>query len=159
MSFIKTLLNKMNISEVSAHCDIPCGIYDPYQAQVAAHTVVRMDDLIAGLDKNSPDYDHKLSRYIATKEEHGELAKHEVRVIWGDFMKPEHAQQFPELQGLVWDIMKAGSGARQTADKQKALDLLAKVQRFAEIFWQIKGKSTKRVPSNFPSGGELVVPE
>ncbi|HFQ62329.1 MAG TPA: superoxide dismutase, Ni, partial [Epsilonproteobacteria bacterium] len=34
------------ISEVKAHCDVPCGIYDPIVAQIAALSVVRMVDLM-----------------------------------------------------------------------------------------------------------------
>ena len=86
---------------VNAHCDIPCGIYDPHQAQIAAHTVVRMVQLITDLgDATDTESRNKLVRYIAVKEEHAELAKKELRILWGDYFRPEHLEQHPNLHGL-----------------------------------------------------------
>lgn len=149
-----------------AHCDIPCGIYDPHLAQIAAHTVVRMNQLIQDLgeapgpgDKQKSDAWHNsFARYVAVKEEHAELVKKEVRIIWGDYFKPEHLEKYPDLHTTVWNIMKLASKARQTVDLQVAQDLLAEVQKFAEIFWATKGASTTRQPSRQTSGGELVYP-
>lgn len=151
---------------VWAHCDIPCGIYDPHGAQLAALTVVRMHQLIGELPKPGPQttpeereaYVHKLSRYTTVKEEHAELCKHDLRVIWGDYVTPEHLQKFPELHSLFWDAMKAASKVRQEINPQAAQDLLTKVQKIAEIFWKTKGADTRRQPSQQKSGGELVYP-
>ena len=151
---------------VHAHCDIPCGIYDPHHAQLAALTIVRMNQLISELPKPGPQttpeerdaYVHKLSRYTKVKEEHAELCKHELRVIWGDYFTPEHLQKFPELHGLFWDAMKLASKARQEVSLPVAQDLLTKVQKIAEIFWKTKGAEVRRQPSLQKSGGELVYP-
>ena len=153
-------------SVVYAHCDIPCGIYDPHGAQIAALTIVRMNQLIAELPKPGPQttpeerdaYVHKLSRYTKVKEEHAELCKHELRVIWGDYFTPEHLQKFPELHGLFWEAMKLASKVRQEVNLQAAQDLLAKVQNIAEIFWKTKGVDVRRQPSLQKSGGELLYP-
>ncbi|KKR73365.1 MAG: hypothetical protein UU17_C0037G0010 [Candidatus Nomurabacteria bacterium GW2011_GWA1_40_8] len=77
---------------VHAHCDIPCGIYDPYQAQVAAHTVIRMVNLLNEINVSSsePDFDERkrvisrVARLTSVKEEHAEMVKREVRILWGD---------------------------------------------------------------------------
>jgi len=151
---------------VSAHCDVPCGIYDPHGAQIAAHTVVRMHQLIAALEapgsgasKDDWDkYQNSLSRYVATKEHHAELAKHEVRIIWGDWFKPEHVEKYPDLHNITWNIMKLGSKVRQTIDAQAADQLLAEVQKFAEIFWATKDTQVRRIPTKQAVGGEYVVP-
>jgi len=152
----------VHFDSAKAHCDIPCGIYDPHHAQLGALTVIRMIDLMAGLEKDHPEKDltwhNSMSRYIAVKEEHAEMVKHEVRIIWGDFMKPEHAEKFPELTALVDKIMKLGSKARQTADRQLALELLAAVNRFAEIFWEIKGIQTKKTKAPYAPAEEVVYP-
>ncbi len=151
------------IETVHAHCDVPCGIYDPALAQTAAQTVVRMNQLIEALGEpgaSKADRDkhaHAIARYTAVKEEHAELAKREVRIIWGDYFKPEHLDKFPDLHAVVWNVMKLGSKARQNVDAQAATDLLAEVQKFAEIFWSSKGVATKRVASNQAVGGESVV--
>ena len=150
---------------VHAHCDIPCGIYDPHLAQIAALTCVRMNQLIADLkqpdsnDKGAWDaYSNSLSRYVTVKEEHAELAKHEVRIIWGDYIKPEHLEQHSDLHATVFNIMKLGSKVRQNVDMQAAQDLLAEVQKFAEVFWQTKDASTAKQPSRQAVGGEIVYP-
>ena len=148
-----------------AHCDIPCGIYDPYHAQLAAHTIIRMVNLIDDLKISSMDapieerkrFINQISRYTATKEEHAELVKREVRIIWGDYFKPEHLQQYPELHELSWKIMKLASKARQEVNMDAAQELLHNVQKFAEIFWKTKGMDTARVKAPSPLGGEIVV--
>lgn len=153
-----------------AHCDIPCGIYDPHLALVSALTVVRMNQLIEALeapgagaskaehDKQHQVYVHQISRYTATKEEHAEAVKREVRIIWGDYFKPEHAEKYPDLHSVVWGILKLGSKGRQEINAQAAQDLLESVNRFAQIFWETKGVATKRQGSNQAAGGEYVVP-
>jgi nickel superoxide dismutase len=151
---------------VYAHCDIPCGIYDPHEAQIAALTVLRMDQLISELAHPAPDakleeratYVSKMSRYTTVKEQHAERLKQEVRVIWGDYFTPDHVKQFPQTHDLVYRILKQASKARQSTNLQDAQDLLKLVQEFAELFWQTKGAKTKRQPSLQKSGGELVVP-
>lgn len=156
-SIIKSLFS---VEEAHAHCDIPCGIYDPYPAQIDAHTVLRMVDLIEGLDESDPEKDVKFSRYVATKEQHGEDVKNKIRVIFGDFMAPGKGieDDHPELVGLVRTILKQASTARQTASRQAALDLIESVNKFSEIFWAIKGKNTKRVPSPYPTDADMVLP-
>ncbi len=151
---------------VYAHCDIPCGIYDPHEAQIAALTVVRMDQLIGEAVAPAPAapaeeraaYFSKLARYTAVKEQHAERVKHEVRVIWGDYVTPELTKAHPQLGDLVIRILKQASKARQSSALADAQELLKLVQEFAEVFWQTKGAKTRRQPSLQKSGGELVVP-
>ena len=149
-----------------AHCDIPCGIYDPHAAQVAAQTVVRMHPLIEQLPAPAADagkedwdrYHNSLSRYVAVKEEHAELVKKEVRIIWGDYFKPEHLEKYPDLHSTVFNILKLGSKVRQEVSMQAAQDLLSAVQAFAETFWATKDASVERQPSRQAVGGESLYP-
>jgi nickel superoxide dismutase len=160
------ILKAMPTRKAHAHCDIPCGIYDPHLAQIGAHTVVRMHMLINELQKPGPEasaeemaiYSHKLARYTAVKEEHAELVKRELRVLWGDYFKPEHLQQYPNLHDLFWKAMKAGSEARQHRNLKVAQDLLSATLGIAEIFWKSKGATPVRKPSRQTSGGEMVYP-
>lgn len=146
-------------STVHAHCDIPCGIYDPHLMQLAALTVVRMNQLIDGLeDASGKAGEHAMARYTVVKEEHAELVKREARVIYGDYFKPEHVEKYPNLHQLTWDILKTAGKARQNVDMQAAQDLLGLTQQFAQIFWETKGVATKKQPSNQAAGGEFVVP-
>ena len=143
---------------VRAHCDIPCGIYDPHLMQIGALTIIRMHQLIEGLQGENQANAHSFSRYIAVKEEHAELVKREARIIWGDYFKPEHADKYKDLHTLTWNILKQAGKARQTIDMQAAQDLLQQTHRFAEIFWETKGVPTKKQASNQAVGGEIVVP-
>jgi len=159
---IYKLLDQFELEEASAHCDIPCGIYDPHLAQVAALTVIRMDDLIADLVKGSheenAEFHNSLTRYVAVKEEHAELAKREVRVIFGDYIKKEHVDKYPELPALVHHIFQFGSKARQTASRENAMEFLNLINRFAEIYWETKGIPTKRAKAPYKPGEEVVYP-
>ena len=161
------LLNRVFPTKVAyAHCDIPCGIYDPHLAQIAALTVVRMNQLIEGLTRPAADaspeeqdaYVAAMNRYIATKEQHAELCKQELRILWGDYFRPEHIQQYPDLHDRFFGAMKLASRAKQNNDMQAAQDLLSAVQGIAETFWKTKGAEVSRQPSRQTAGGELVYP-
>jgi len=150
-----------------AHCDIPCGIYDPHAAQIAALSTVRMNQLIDAMDKPSPDMSPddrvaavaKLSRYVAEKERSAEQCKHELRIIWGDYVKPNHVADHPDIHEKFIGAMRMASAVRQNNGLQAAEDLLVSVQQIAEIFWQTKGVNTTRQPSRQGAvGGELVYP-
>jgi nickel superoxide dismutase len=156
---VKAIDKKHAFKEAQAHCDIPCGIYDPITAQIAALTVVRMIDLMDGLESKGKDYDNSMSRYIAVKEEHAEKAKHEIRVIWGDYIKPQHVEQYPELHNLTHKIMQLGSKSRQTKDRATAVELVETINKFAEIFWATKGVKTKRAKAPYAPALEVVYPD
>lgn len=160
--FISTLDRKFGFEHAKAHCDIPCGIYDPITAQIAAVTVVRMLDLMADLESKGgdkgKDYINTMSRYVAVKEEHAEKAKAEIRIIWGDYIKAPHVEKFPELHNLTHQIMQFGSKSRQTTDRQAALDFVEAINKFAEIFWATKGIATRRAKSPYNPPLELVYP-
>jgi nickel superoxide dismutase len=148
--------------KAEAHCDIPCGIYDPHLAQVSALTVIRMIDLMNELAAAHKETDlafyNSVARYVAVKEEHAEQLKREVRVIFGDYFKQEHVDKYPELPGLFHKIMQLSSKARQGVSRDTAMELLAAVNRFAEIFWESKSVATKKVKAPYKPGEEIVYP-
>jgi nickel superoxide dismutase len=161
MSLVRSLRLRLAPEPVFAHCDIPCGIYDPHEAQVAAHTVARMNDLIAELPtKGLSDAEQRnaFTRYVSVKETHAEKVKHEVRIIWADYFKDEHLQKFPELNNLVFKIMKQAGKCKQSTDKKASEELLAEVNQFAEIFWKTKDKQTQTVTAPYPTARPMVVP-
>jgi nickel superoxide dismutase len=152
---------------VYAHCDVPCGIYDPHLAQIAAHTVVRMSTLINDLEQPGADaskdksaiYVHKISRMTTVKEHHAELVKQELRILWADYFKPEHIEQFPDLHDTFWKAMKEASEAKVHRNIEAANGLRDAVTKVAEIFWKSKGANPVRKASRQTSGGEIVYPE
>src|SRR5207245_9949589 len=82
-----------------AHCDIPCGIYDPTPAKIAADTVAKMVEKIGQLDKNATDLGTRANfvRMVSVKEQHAEIVKKELQILWSDYFKPEHLEKFPKL--------------------------------------------------------------
>jgi nickel superoxide dismutase len=157
---LNKLDNKFHFDEAQAHCDIPCGIYDPSTAQIAALTVVRMMDLMADLasgeDKDNVAFHNSMERYITVKEEHAEKAKHEIRVIWGDYFKKD---KHPNVDELVHKIMQLGSKARQTADRETGVALVEAINEFAEVFWGTKDVKTKKAKAPYAPALEMVYPD
>ena len=134
------------VRKAKAHCDIPCGIYDPVGAKIAAQTVLKMVMRIQALDypeggthDQHTAYRNSLSRYIAVKEEHAELVKHEVDVLWHDYFKPEHLEKYPDLHTNVWETTKLASTNKQAVDLDAAKRLVDSVDKIAETFWATKG--------------------
>lgn len=164
LAMIKFLLNFLPVKTIFAHCDIPCGIYDPHNMQMAAHTIIRMTQMIQEVkaSSNEPPFDERkkiisqISRLTKIKEEHAELLKHELRVLWGDYFKDEHIQKHPDLHEKVFKIMKLASKARQEVNMDIAKELLTAVGEFAEVFYQTKGLEVVRIPSGYPTEGEIV---
>ncbi len=161
-----SILNKLDqvnrFDKVSAHCDIPCGIYDPHLAQLSALTIIRMIDLMNDLERDHKDTDlafrNSMIRYVSVKEEHAELCKKEIRVIFGDYIKKEHIEKFPELPELAHKIMQQASKCRQTVARENALELLKLVNHFAELFWETKGVATKKAIAPYKPSEEVVYP-
>lgn len=160
---IKTVDEKIGFATASAHCDIPCKIYDPISAQISVLTMIRMVDLISELEQSGVEKDvnyfNTLTRLISQKEEHGIKVKDEVHVIWGDYIKQPQLEAFPELHELVHSIMLKTSHCKQKVDKSATLDLLAKVNRFAEIFWETKGVATYQATCPYPPLQPVVYPK
>jgi len=154
------LLDRISAPEtVSAHCDIPCGIYDPHAAQVAALTVLRMDQLVKALDRGNADQAAmQIGRYTLTKEQHAEICKRELDILWHDYFRPEHLEKYPDLHTKFWMADKLASRNKQNIDEGAAGELLEAVNEIAEIFWATKNVPTRRGPSNQTAGGEFVYP-
>jgi nickel superoxide dismutase len=125
---------------VYAHCDIPCGIYDPHQAELAARTVARMVELIGQIPAGSTEMAdrQKFVRCVQIKEQHAEIVKHEIQVIWSDYFKPEHLERYPDIHDRTWKILKLASRNKQNIDPAAAAELEAAVKEFADIFWSTK---------------------
>jgi len=119
--------------DVHAHCDLPCGVYDPAQARIEAESVKGIQEKYQGSDDEV-----FRDRCILIKEERADLVKHHLWVLWTDYFKPEHAQKYPQLHQLFWDATKAAGASKKSqdpADGQKLLDL---IQEIDTIFWETK---------------------
>lgn len=140
ISDIKRLADRiLPIGSADAHCDVPCGIYDPRDAIQAAQTVVRMTELIEALGAPSSVADHNsFVRYVQVKEEHAAKAKNDILVIWTDYFKPEHLEKWPDLHTKVWNACKLGGYVKQHVDMGKAQEFKSALEEIGEIFWESK---------------------
>lgn len=118
--------------KVYAHCDLPCGVYDPAQARIEAESVL-------AIMKKYPELsDDDKKRALFIKEERAELVKHHLWVLWTDYFKPEHLEKHSNLHDLFWQATKQAGACKKTLDPaegQKLLDLIGEV---ADIFAQTK---------------------
>ncbi|MCB0909469.1 MAG: superoxide dismutase, Ni [Nocardioidaceae bacterium] len=121
--------------DVSAHCDLPCGVYDPAQARIEAQSVKAIIEKVAAND--DPDF---RVRSLIIKEQRAELVKHHLWVLWTDYFKPEHFEKYPNLHTLFNQATKlaGAAGVKGALDLAKADELLAKIDEIAEIFWETK---------------------
>ena len=164
MNLVRFFLNFLPSKTAFAHCDIPCGIYDTHNMQMAAHTIIRMTQLINEVKPSSaePPFDERkriisqLSRLTHVKEDHGKLLEEEVGTLDNDYFKPEHHAKFPKLRSLIEKTIKASIKARQEIDMDSAEEALAGTQEIAEIFFKTKGVTPVRVKSVYPTEREIV---
>jgi len=119
--------------KVFAHCDLPCGVYDPAQARIEAQSVKGCQEKFQA--SSDPVF---RQRAVQIKEERAELVKHHLWVLWTDYFKPEHLESHPQLHQLFWDATKAAGTAKKSEDPaegQKLLDLIGQIDT---IFWETK---------------------
>ena len=134
-------------TEADAHCDGPCGVYDPASVRIAAEAAVSMTKKILALTPPSDSdaqawaaYNNTLSRYVAIKEEQAHLAKTELLVLWTDYFKPPHLEQFPNLHDTFWKAAKLCSSVKVEVSAQHADELMDAVKEIHEIFWKSKNR-------------------
>lgn len=135
-----------------AHCDIPCGVYDPNRMQNAAHTVIRMTSLL----KDEKDT-HKISRMAHVKEKHGKIVEEELITLAYDYFKNEHYDKYENLEELIDEAVELSAKARQNIDFESANKLLEKVLEISIIFYKSKGLESARVKSPYPTELDIVV--
>ncbi len=145
--FTKIMKEWFPAEEVHAHCDGPCGVYDPASARIAAEAVLSMSKKMVALqppeEKNNQawaSYLNTMSRYASIKEEQAHLAKAEVLVLWTDFFKPAHLEAYPDLHNLIWETTKLCSACKQEVNVEHATELMANMEKIHNVFWGAKGR-------------------
>jgi len=133
--------------EVSAHCDGPCGVYDPASARVAAEAALSMTKKLLALEPPAAGnkeamvaYHNTFSRYVQIKEEQTHLAKTELLVLWTDYFKPQHLEQFPDLHDTFWKAAKLCSAVKVGVSLEDATALLETVEKIHNMFWASKNR-------------------
>ena len=125
-----------------AHCDIPCGVYDPAQARIEAESCYRI------IEKYHASSDEVFrARCLIVKEERAELTKHHIDVMWHDYFKPEHVEKYADLHDVCWKASKQASQVKRTVDIEEAQKLLALIDRIDEMWKGTNGPAATRVPA------------
>src|SRR5690242_16180679 len=118
---------------VHAHCDLPCGVYDPAQARIEAESVKACQEKYQGND--DPVF---RERAVQIKEERADLVKHHLWVLWTDYFKPEHLQKYPDLHDKFWKATKLAGESKKSLDPKQGQQLLDAVAEIDKIFWETK---------------------
>ena len=118
---------------VHAHCDLPCGIYDPAQARIEAESVKACQEKYQGSD--DPIFK---DRAISIKEQRANLVKEHLWVLWTDYFKPEHLENYPQLHELFWNATKEAGNAKRSEDPAQGQKLLDAIDELSKVFWETK---------------------
>jgi nickel superoxide dismutase len=125
------LLQKF-VKPVYAHCDLPCGVYDPAQARIEAESVKAIQEKYQGLD------DEQKMRALIIKEQRAELVKHHLWVLWTDYFKPVHLEKYPDLHEKFWQATKQAGECKHHSEPAEGQKLLDMIDEIATIFWETK---------------------
>lgn len=152
---ISQIKNFFPAPEVHAHCDGPCGVYDPASARITAEAVVSMTKKI--LELEHPDignksamitYHNTLSRYVAIKEEQAQKTKEDLLILWTDYFKPVHLEKYPDLHDTFWKAAKLCSACKVEVSIEHANELMDAVEKIHNMFWESKDRDVSFVKAS-----------
>jgi len=126
---------------VHAHCDVPCGVYDPAQARIEAESVKAIQTRYQDAEKfkmATESVDDYKSRCLIVKEERADLVKHHLWVLWTDYFKPEHIEKYPDLHDKFWKATKEAGLSKKAQDPAQGQKLLDAIDELGKIFWETK---------------------
>jgi nickel superoxide dismutase len=139
VNLISRLLSPRN--DLYAHCDGPCGVYDPASARIAAEAVLSMEKKLAALgDAQDLATENTRCRFIAIKEQQADLCKKELNILWHDYFKPEHLAAIPDLHDMFWQAAKLCSKNKTESNPDNGEALLAAVEKVHNAFWKTKNR-------------------
>lgn len=154
-SILQIITRYSPAAPVSAHCDGPCGVYDPSSARITAEAVLSMTKKILDLVQPAAAdtagtiaYQNTLSRYIAIKEEQAQKTKEDLLILWTDYFKPVHLEQYPDLHDTFWKAAKLCSACKVEVSVQHAEELMQAVENIHKIFWATKNRDVAWVKAS-----------
>jgi nickel superoxide dismutase len=125
----------------SAHCDLPCGVYDPAQARIEAESVKAIQERYqkaADMKSGAEATEDYKSRCLSIKEARADLVKEHLWVLWTDYFKPPHLEKYPQLHDLFWNATKEAGLAKKSQDPAQGEKLLGLIKEIDTIFWETK---------------------
>ncbi|MCE7929121.1 MAG: superoxide dismutase, Ni [Dehalococcoidia bacterium] len=138
MSLLSRILRPTRVAY--AHCDGPCGVYDPASARIAAEAVLSMTKKALALQGDDPAMWNSFTRFATIKEQQAEIVKRELDILWHDYFKPEHLEKHPGLHETFWKAAKLASKCKQEMNVDACNELLKAIESIHGIFWATKGR-------------------
>lgn len=145
MKILRLIERIFPVQLVFAHCDVPCGIYKAEPALIAATTVLKMVDKIINppqLNEKDPDsrrnFHNNMTRYVMVKEQHAEICKREILILWTDFFKAEHLEKWPDLHNKIWQAAKLCSDNKREVNIEKAKALVEATRQIGDILEKVQ---------------------
>ncbi len=139
MKFLDRILRPTTVAH--AHCDGPCGVYDPASARIAAEAALSMTKKLIALEVSDLASENTRSRFIAIKEEQAQLAKAELLILWTDYFKPLHLEANPDLHSTFWNAAKLCSQVKTEVNEEAAEALMAAIEGVHNAFWASKNRT------------------
>lgn len=123
-----------------AHCDGPCGVYDPASARIAGEAVLSMTKKIGDIDMKEPGAHNTYIRYVMIKEDQAEITKRELNILWHDYFKPVHLEAYPDLHTTFWNAVKQASACKTSVDVGACEELMSQIEAIHNMYWATKGR-------------------
>ena len=144
MNFTARLLRGLDAvrpaATASAHCDGPCVGYDPASARIAGEAVLSMTKKLLDLDMSADGAHNTYIRFVAIKEQEAEEVKRQLNILWHDYFKPNHLEEYPDLHTTFWNAAKQASACKTSVSLDAANELMAMIENVHNIFWATKGR-------------------
>ena len=145
MNILQSFLEKFPAQIAHAHCDVPCGVYEPDSMTWAAETCFKLVEKMEALELPAPDdkphvleFHNTVARAVFVKEEYAQICKKEALILWTDYFKAEHLDRWPDLHEKVWKLTKQCSVVKRSVSSDEATKLKEMVKELADIFRETK---------------------
>jgi len=138
MNFLSRIIRPAHVAH--AHCDGPCGVYDPASARIAAEAVLSMTKKAIALQGNDAAMWNSFTRFTTIKEQQADVVKKELDILWHDYFKAEHLAKYPDLHDTFWKATKLASKCKQELNVDACNDLVKAIEGVHTIFWATKGR-------------------
>lgn len=130
---------------VHAHCDVPCGVYEPDSMMWAVETCWKLVEKLIALEvPKAGDKEHELEyhntviRAVMIKEEYAQICKTQILILWTDYFKPEHLAKWPDVHEKIWKATKQCSVVKRTVNLEEVKKLKNMCEEIANIFRETK---------------------
>ena len=133
------LISLVTAVSASAHCEIPCGIYDDElrTRQIAEHatTIEKSMKSITELSKGNPVNYNQLVRWVSNKETHANEIQHIVSQYFMTQRIKTGAEKYAEKLKVLHEMLIYAMKCKQTTDLNHVKMLRASLKAFETLYF------------------------